>query len=56
MRSRTKKRVEQRLVVVEVLISGGDGIDTLPEKPKRRMLDAAALTRIGQATGDAFGK
>jgi hypothetical protein len=43
-------------VVVEILISGGDRVDALPEKPKRRMLDAAALTRIGQATGDAFGK
>lgn len=46
----------KRLVVVKVLISSGDGVDALPEKPKRRMLDAAALAGIWQSTGDAFGK
>ncbi|OQB90007.1 MAG: hypothetical protein BWX84_02143 [Verrucomicrobia bacterium ADurb.Bin118] len=46
----------QRVVIIEVFVTGGQAVDPLADQRQQRMLDPAGLAWIGQHLGQRLGQ
>jgi hypothetical protein len=45
----------QKIVIVEIFVTKGQTVDTLPQHALQRMLDLVGIPPIGQSLGQSFG-